>query len=116
MKPFWAWVRPSATRFSVPVAGGAAARGSKPERSIAWPIPRTFGESSGYERRSTLSAASARRVASRSVQSEFQCVYQSRSGTRRIFATGAASTRKIGTMCESSASGLRRSSALAAPR
>ena len=47
----------------------ATADGAKRSTSIAWPIPRTFGESSGNERRSTLrtTSASARREPERPV-------------------------------------------------
>ena len=50
---------------------------------------------------------SARRTAIRSVLPACQCVYQSNSGIPRGFASGAASTRKSGTMCASTASGAR---------
>ena len=68
-------------------------------------MPRTFGEGSGNERASTLRTTSAKRVASRSIRPACQCVYQSASRTPSGFASGAARTRKSGTMCASTASG-----------
>ena len=58
--------------------------------SIPCPIATTFRESSGNERRSTVSTADESRSASTSVRLGFQCVNQSRSGTRRGRVSGAA--------------------------
>ena len=61
-------------------------------RSMPCPIARTFGESSGKVRRSTLRITFDSRAASRSVGLGFQCVYQSTTGTPSGRASGAAST------------------------
>ena len=100
--------REQAQRARPVVARGAGA-GAKRSTSIAWPMPRNLSESSGNERRSTLSTRSARRVAMRSERDACQCVYQSSSGTRSGFASGAARVRKVGTMCTSTAAGRGRS-------
>ncbi len=114
--PFHGVIRPSATRRSRSGAGPGAAGTSNCRVSIAWPIPRTLGLSSGNERRSTLSTTSAARVASRNERSAFQCVYHNATGIRYGLQSGAARSRKSGIMCESSASGRVRRWMTSAPR
>ncbi len=49
-------------------------------RSMPWPIPRTFGDASGNERRSTVTTAVQTFSAARTMELPFQCVYQRTSG------------------------------------
>src|SRR5439155_1669050 len=83
-------------------------------RSIPWPSATSFDDSSGNERRSTLTTRVTTRSATRKDRPAYQCVYQSSSGIRSGRTSGAAKSAYSGTMCATTASGRGRSDAASA--